>query len=355
MKQDAVVVGRHAVEWAQREHARRELGRAHLPARGQRGHGLVVEQAEGQTVQTWWLDPAFLQVELDQGDALQELPGDGLAQGRTRLGRLLPHHKPHLGRRAAPARAAHALQEARHRERRINLEGPLEAADIDAQLECRGCDRGKRGLLVLHEVLGRFAQRSREVAVVDEETVGLVVGLAVGAQGRRNGLSVLAGVGENQAFATARVLEDIAQTRVGECRRLICLALVLGAADGVAQASSARTGSAPHSASVVPCSAGVAQRLGRRIDIHRRSRLLGVCGRCPRARHALLRPVDIVGRLAVADVEVLHREAPALAFVIDTGDDRVASRARREDLARALRVTHRGGEADAARVDPGHA
>ena len=53
----------------------------------------------------------------------------------------------------------------------VDLEGSLELADVDAQLErCRG--DGREGLgLVSHELLGRLAQGAREVAVMDEEAV----------------------------------------------------------------------------------------------------------------------------------------------------------------------------------------
>ena len=46
-QEHAEVVGGDAVEVGEREHAGGELRRRELPARGERGHGLVVEQAVG--------------------------------------------------------------------------------------------------------------------------------------------------------------------------------------------------------------------------------------------------------------------------------------------------------------------
>ena len=111
-EKNAEVVGRHAMEVGEREHAARELGRGELALPGERGERLVAEQAVGQAVQVGWLDPALLSIELDERDALQQLPRDSLRQERAGLRLLLAHDEPHLGRRPAPARASHALQEA---------------------------------------------------------------------------------------------------------------------------------------------------------------------------------------------------------------------------------------------------
>ena len=61
-QQHPVVVGAHAVERRQREHAPRELGGREFAGRGERGHGLVVQQAVGEAVQARGLHPAVLQV-----------------------------------------------------------------------------------------------------------------------------------------------------------------------------------------------------------------------------------------------------------------------------------------------------
>jgi hypothetical protein len=81
------------------------------PHEGELGHGLVVEQAEGQAVQTGGLHPTVLEVELDQRDPLDQLPRDRLRQHRARLGLVLAHDEPHLGRLASPPRPAESLQE----------------------------------------------------------------------------------------------------------------------------------------------------------------------------------------------------------------------------------------------------
>ena len=78
-------------------------------------------------------------------------------------------------------RQAHALQERTHREGRVDLEGTLEATDVDAEFEGGRGDGRLVELLVAHDVFRALAHGRREVAVMDEEAVGLVVGLAIAA------------------------------------------------------------------------------------------------------------------------------------------------------------------------------
>ena len=163
------------------EYASREFGRRHLAPTGEGCHGLVVEQTVGQAVEARWLDPAILEVELYECDALQELPGDGRAQGGAWLGAILTHDEPHLRGRTATSRTAHALQERTHREGRVDLEGTLEATDVDAEFEGGRGDGRLVELLVAHDAFRALAHGRREVAVMDEETVRLVVGLAIAA------------------------------------------------------------------------------------------------------------------------------------------------------------------------------
>ncbi len=51
--------------------------------------------------------------------------------------------------------------------------------------------------------------------MVDEEAVGLVLGFAIRAQARADGLGFLAGIDEDEAFAPARVLEEVAEAWIG--------------------------------------------------------------------------------------------------------------------------------------------
>ena len=104
------------------------------------------------------LDPALLSVELDERDALEQLPGKGLGQERAGLAGILAHHEPHLGRLATSARTTHALQEGRDGEGRIHLEGTLEPPDVDTKLEGRRRAGGERHLLIAHQLLGRLAK-----------------------------------------------------------------------------------------------------------------------------------------------------------------------------------------------------
>ena len=108
-QQHAVVIGGDAVEIAEREHALGKLGRCELAGAGERRHGLVIEQAVGEPIELGRLDPLFLAIELHERDALQELPGNRFGHHRARLGLLLAHDKPHLGRKIAAACTPHAL------------------------------------------------------------------------------------------------------------------------------------------------------------------------------------------------------------------------------------------------------
>ena len=61
----------------------------------------------------------------------------------------------------------------------------------------------------------------REVAVVDQEAIGLVARLAIAAQCGRDRLALLAGVGKDEALATARMLENVGQSGVGHHGRCV--------------------------------------------------------------------------------------------------------------------------------------
>ena len=136
-QQHAEVVGAYAVEGREREHARGQLRGRELALGGQDGQGLVAEQAVGQAVQARGFHPVLLAVELHEGNALQELPGKGLRGEGPWLGLLFSHDKPHLGRGPASAGAAHALEEAGDGEGSVDLEGALQAPNVNAQLEAR--------------------------------------------------------------------------------------------------------------------------------------------------------------------------------------------------------------------------
>ena len=156
-QQHAVVVCRDAVEVTEREHALGKFGRRELAGAGKRRHGLVIEQAVGESIELRRLDPLFFAIKLYECDALQELPGNRLGHHRTRLGFFLAHDKPHLGRKVAAARAPHALQKGADGKWRVDLERSLQATDINAELKRGGGDGCLRLLLVAHELLGGLA------------------------------------------------------------------------------------------------------------------------------------------------------------------------------------------------------
>ena len=160
----------------------------------------MVKQAVGQAVRPRRLYEAFLQIELHQGDPLDQIPGKRGGHHVTGLGMLLPHHEPHFGRIAAPARAAQPLQETGDRIRRVQMECPLKPADIDAQLQRGGGADAHEGFVILHLLFRAFPVGSRQVSVVDQKTVRLMIG-------------------KDQAFFVPGMLEDIGQAGIGGLRR----------------------------------------------------------------------------------------------------------------------------------------
>ena len=287
-EQDAVVLLGDAVEAGQGQYPAGQLPGGHLPAGGQGAHGLVVQQAVGQTAGAGRLHKALLDVQLHQGDALYQPPGNHIRQHGPGLGVVLPHDEPHLRGLAPAAGAAHALQKARHGKGRVQLEGPLQPADVDAQLQGGGGADGQQRAVVLHLLLGALPVGGGEVPVVDEEAVGLVVYFAVLAQALADGLALLPGVGEDEALLAPGVLEDVANARV---RRF-------------------------------GCGVGGLLQDGERLDDG----------------------LALVG-LGVGVEEVLHGEAPDLPAALALGDDGGPAAARRQKAPGGLGVADGGGEA----------
>ena len=338
-QQHAIVIGRDAMEIAECEYALGKLCRREFAGAGKRRHSLVVEQAVGESIELGGLNPFFLAIELHERDALQELPRNGLGHHRARLGLFLAHDKPHLGWKVAASRAAHSLQKGTDGKRRIDLEGTLQTADIDTELQRRGGDGCLCLLLIAHEFLGRFAQRCRKIAVVDEKAVGLVSALTVAAQHGAHGLCLLARVGKDQALASAGVFEDIAHAGIGvlgrgvggvEERLLGCLGDVNFALGG--RGSSVVLGSG---LALCPLTTLTALLL---CELPAVTHVSGAGGQCCGCRclnalarkyfgllrtHALKSPLLCLGARVV---EVLHGDAPHAAWLFKAGDNAVAPR-----------------------------
>ena len=101
------------------------------------------------------------------------------------------------------------------------MEGALQAADVYAKLKRRrGADRDETSLL-LHYLLRTLAIGGGEIAVVDEEAVGLVGGLTILAECGGDGLALLARVGEHEALVASGVVEDVAQRRIGKSQGIL--------------------------------------------------------------------------------------------------------------------------------------
>ena len=367
-KQYAIVIGRDAMEIAEREHALGKFGRRELAGAGEGRHGLVIEQTVGESIELGRLDPLFLAIELYERDALQELPRNGLGHHRARLGFFLAHDKPHLGRKVAASCAPHALQKGADGKRRVDLERALQAADIDTELQRRGGDGCLRLLLVAHELLGCLAQRCRKIAMVDQEAVGLVPAFTVAAQHGAHGLCLLTRVGKDQALAPAGVFEDIAHAGIGvvgrgvggvEERLLDCLRDVDFALGG-------RGSAAVLGGSLAPCLLATLAAL-LLCELSAMTHVLGAGGQCRGCRcldalareyFGLLRTCALESPLLCLGarvVEVLHGDAPHAARFFKAGDNAVTPCSLREKSARALGVADGGRKADAAGLHACHA
>ena len=366
-QQYAIVIGRDAMEIAECEHALGKLCRREFAGAGKRRHSLVVEQAVGESIELGRLDPLFLAIELYKRNALQELPRNGLGHHRARLGLFLAHDEPHLGWKIAASRAAHTLQKGADGKRRVDLEGTLQTADIDAELKRRGGDGRLCLFLVAHKLFCRLAQRCRKIAVVDEETVGLVPALAVAAQHRAHGLCLLTRVGKDQALAPARVFKDIAHAGIGVFGRGVggveqCL---FGRSRDVDFALGGRRSAAVFGSGLAPrplatltalllCElSAVTHVLGAGGQRHGRRRLDALA----RKHFGLLRTRALESSLLCLGarvVEVFHGDTPHAARLLKARDDAVASRPLRQEGARALGVSDGGRKADAAGLHACH-
>ena len=257
----------------------------------------MIEKAVGQAVQTGRLHKALLNIQLHEGNALDQIPGNAVGQHGARLRVILTHDEPHLRGIAPASRAAHALQKAGDSEGRVDMKCPLQPPDIDAQLQRGGRAHAHVGVVVFHLVLGALPVGGGEVSVVDEKAVGLVVDLAVCPQLLADGFAFFPGIGKDQALFAPGMLKDIADPRIGGHR---C---------GVRGLFHGRR---------LHLDCSVLAGLGRRI------------------------------------IKMLHGEPPHFPAAVELGDDGANSAARGEKAPRLLRMADGRGQADPARMAARH-
>ena len=314
-EQNAEILHCHVLKRRQGQDTGSQFGRRHLAVGSQDTQCLVKQQAVRKPPFARRLDKTLLQIELDECDALQKLPRNRLRQDRTRFGMLLADHEPHLLRVSAAAGPAHPLQERRNRERRVDLERAFQFADIDPELQ-RRCRTGRqRGLLVLHLLLRGLPVRDRQIPVMDQETVRLMIGLAVLAQRRRDFLALLTRIAENKTFSALGMFKNIADPAVRRERRFVRLLHVRKILRLIC-------------------------RLFRRLCVREQTGL----------RRRVLQDIFHLGRLRVRQIEMLHRQPPLHAFRVDFRDKRRTSCPCREQTTRFSRITDRSGESDPARI-----
>ena len=181
----------------------------------------MIQQAVGQPVEARRLHKTLLDVELHQGNALDEIPGNTVREHGTGFLVILAHDKPHLGRIAPAACAAHALQEAGNSERRVDLESTFQTPNVNAQLQrCRGADAHER-IVILHLLFGALPVGGGKISVMDQETVRFMVDFTVLPQLLADRFTFLPGIGEHKALLSPGMLEDVANARIRGLWRVI--------------------------------------------------------------------------------------------------------------------------------------
>ena len=193
-------------------------------------------------------------------------------------------------------------------------------------------------LLIAHEFLGRLAQRCRKIAVMNEETVGLVPVLAVATQHGAHGLCLLARVGKDQALAAARMLKDIAHTGVGVVGRRVggVEKRLLGRSWDVDFALGGRGSATVFGSGFASCPLTTLTAL-LLCELSAVTHVLGAGGQCrgcrldalARKHFGLLRTRALESPLLCLGtrvVEVLHGDAPYAARFFKAGDNTVAPR-----------------------------
>ena len=209
---------------------------------------------------------------------------------------VLTHDKPHLGRVASAACPAHALQETGHRKRRVDLECSLQLSDIDAEFQSRRRAYRHQRIIILHLLFRALSVGRREISVMDEKALRLMIGFAVLPQVLAYRLTFLSGIGEDKAFFASCVFENIAHSRIR----------------------------------LVRC--GICRRFFRR------------CFHCDRS--------SFVG-LRICIEKMLHRKPPDLFARIKAGNDSGSAAAGCKKLSRRLRISDSRGKSDPSGIASG--
>ena len=256
----------------------------------------MVEKAVRKPVHFGRLHKAILDIELYQSDPLDQKPRDQFRQHSSRFGVVLTHDKPHLGRVASAACPAHALQETGHRKRRVDLECSLQLSDIDAEFQRRRRAYRHQRIIILHLLFRALSVGRREISVMDEKALRLVIVLAVLPQVLAYRFAFLAGVGEDKTLFPPGMLENVAHTGI---RLIRC---------------------------------GICRRFFRR------------CFHCDRS--------SFVG-LRIRIEKMLHRKPPDLFARIKSGDNSRSPAAGCQKFARRLRISYGCGQTDPSGIASG--
>ncbi len=102
----------------------------------------------------------------------------------------------------------------RKRKRGIDLKGPFKPADIDTEFKGGGGADGHQGVIVLHFLFRTFPIGGRQVSVMDQKTVRLMIGLTVLPEILTDRFAFFPRIGEDETFLSAGMFKDIGKSRI---------------------------------------------------------------------------------------------------------------------------------------------
>ena len=110
-QQDAVIILTDRFETVQCQHSGRQFSRRHFTVGRKRAHCLMIQKTVRVTSGAWGFYKPLFQIQLYQGDALDQIPGNEISDHCPGCGMILPHDKPHFRWISPASGSSHTLQE----------------------------------------------------------------------------------------------------------------------------------------------------------------------------------------------------------------------------------------------------